>query len=419
MSPSNELLPALRILHTADWHLGRMLYGRRRYDEFEAFLNWLTQTLEKERIDALVVAGDIFDTGTPSNRAQELYYQFLCRVAASPCRHVVVTAGNHDSPSFLEAPKELLKALRVYVVGACPSNLGDEILVLTTAEGTPQAVVAAVPYLRDRDLRTVEAGESLEDKDRKLAQGLQNHYAQVCLLADEKRRSLDVEVPLIAMGHLFCAGGQTVEGDGVRELYVGTLAHVGPETFPPSVDYLALGHLHVVQTVGGVASRRYSGSPLPMGFGEVKQEKSVCVVEFSGRTARVRTVPVPRFQSLARLVGGWQTLSQELTQLVMENESVWVELIYEDAQPAENLRQRIDDLVADSKVEVLRVKNRQITERVMRRAKAQESLEELTEVQVFERCLDANEVPAERREGLFAAYGEIVLSLKHDDVNAS
>jgi exonuclease SbcD len=396
-----------------------MLYGRRRYEEFEAFLNWLTQTLEKERIDALVVAGDVFDTGTPSNRAQELYYQFLCRVAASSCRHVVVTAGNHDSPSFLEAPKELLKALRVYVVGACPSRLDDEVLILTTAEGAPQAVVAAVPYLRDRDLRTVEAGESLEDKDHKLAQGLANHYAQVCLLADEKRRSLAENVPLIATGHLFCAGGQTVEGDGVRELYVGSLAHVGPETFPAAIDYLALGHLHSVQTVGGVATRRYSGSPLPMGFGELNQEKSVCVVEFSGRTPRVRTVPVPCFQRLARISGDWQKLSRQLTQLVLENEPVWVELIYEDTQPAENLRQRVDELVAGSRVEVLRVKNRQITERVLQRAKVQETLEELTEVQVFERCLDANEVPAERREGLLAAYGEVLLSLHDEDKNAS
>ncbi|NNM66856.1 MAG: exonuclease subunit SbcD [Spirochaetales bacterium] len=409
----------MRILHTADWHLGRMLYGRRRYEEFESFLIWLTQILENERIDALVVAGDIFDTGTPSNRAQELYYQFLCRVASSSCRHVVVTAGNHDSPSFLEAPKELLKALRVHVVGASPDNLSDEVVVLTDAEGVPQAVVAAVPYLRDRDLRTVEAGESLEDKDLKLAQGLQNHYAQVCRLADEKRHALNVEAPLIAMGHLFCAGGQTVEGDGVRELYVGTLAHVGPETFPPSIDYLALGHLHVVQTVGAVATRRYSGSPLPMGFGEVNQEKSVVVVEFFGRKAQVRTVPVPRFQRLARLSGSWQKLAQELTQLVLENESVWVELIYEDALPAENLLQRVEELVAGSRVEVLRVKNRQVTERVMRRAKVQESLEELTEVQVFERCLDAYEVPAGRREGLFAAYGEIVLNLKQEDINAS
>ena len=102
----------MRILHTSDWHLGRSLYGRKRYEEFAAFLDWLVQAIEGEGIDALLVAGDVFDTSTPSNRAQELYYRFLCRVAASCCRYVVVIAGNHDSPSFLNAPKELLRALK-------------------------------------------------------------------------------------------------------------------------------------------------------------------------------------------------------------------------------------------------------------------------------------------------------------------
>ena len=108
----------MKTLHTSDWHLGRSLYGRKRYEEFSAFLDWLAQTIEDEKVDALLVAGDVFDTCTPSNRAQELYYRFLCRVAASYCRHVVVIAGNHDSPSFLNAPKELLRVLNVYVLGS-------------------------------------------------------------------------------------------------------------------------------------------------------------------------------------------------------------------------------------------------------------------------------------------------------------
>jgi len=107
----------MRVLHTSDWHIGRTLYGRKRYEEFEAFLTWLAETIQQNRIDALLVSGDVFDTSAPSNHAQELYYRFLCRVAASACRHVVVVAGNHDSPSFLNAPKELLKALDVHVVG--------------------------------------------------------------------------------------------------------------------------------------------------------------------------------------------------------------------------------------------------------------------------------------------------------------
>ena len=155
----------MKILHTSDWHLGRSLYGRKRYDEFSAFLDWLTQTIENEGIDALLVAGDVFDTSTPSNRAQELYYRFLCRVSTSCCRHVVVIAGNHDSPSFLNAPKELLRALNVYVVGSMTDPLEDEVIVLHKDE-QPEAIVCAVPYLRDKDIRTVEPGETIDDKKR-------------------------------------------------------------------------------------------------------------------------------------------------------------------------------------------------------------------------------------------------------------
>ena len=141
----------MNLLHTSDWHLGRALYGRKRYEEFAAFLDWLADTIERERIDVLLVAGDVFDTSAPSNRAQGLYYRFLCRVAASSCRHVVVVAGNHDSPSFLNAPRELLKELHVHVVGSStPDHPEDEVLVLRNAQDAPELIVCAVPYLRDR-----------------------------------------------------------------------------------------------------------------------------------------------------------------------------------------------------------------------------------------------------------------------------
>ena len=118
----------MNLLHTSDWHLGRTLYGKKRDDEFTAFLDWLLQTIEKEAIDVLIVAGDVFDTSAPSHFAQKLYYQFLCQVAASSCRHVVVIAGNHDSPSFINAPQDLLAALNVHVIGQACENLADEVL---------------------------------------------------------------------------------------------------------------------------------------------------------------------------------------------------------------------------------------------------------------------------------------------------
>ncbi len=281
----------MKILHTSDWHLGRSLYGRKRYEESSAFLDWLNQTIEEEKIDALLVAGDVFDTSTPSNRAQELYYRFLCRVAGSCCRHVVVIAGNHDSPSFLNAPKELLRALNVYVVGSITDPLDDEVIVLY-ADAKPEAIVCAVPYLRDKDIRTVEPGETIDDKNVKLVEGLKKHYADIFQIAEQKRTEIihagHDRIPILAMGHLFTAGGKTVDGDGVRELYVGSLAHVGKDVFPSSFDYLALGHLHVPQVVGSEEHIRYCGSPIPMGYGEATQEKKVVIIEFAGAFRKIK-----------------------------------------------------------------------------------------------------------------------------------
>ena len=210
----------MKILHTSDWHIGRTLYGRKRYEEFEAFLTWLAETIQQNEIEALLVAGDVFDTTAPSNRAQELYYRFLCRVAASSCRHVVVIAGNHDSPSFLNAPRELLKALDVHVVGSSSESLEDEVLVLRNELNAPELIVCAVPYLRDRDIRVAEAGESVEDKERKLLAGIRSHYAAVAALAEQKREELGVDIPIVAMGHLFTDVAQAQVVAPVTALYL-------------------------------------------------------------------------------------------------------------------------------------------------------------------------------------------------------
>ena len=342
----------MKILHTSDWHLGRSLYGRKRYDEFSAFLDWLVETINQEQVDTLLVAGDIFDTSAPSHRAQALYYQFLCLVAASSCRHVIVIAGNHDSPSFLNAPKELLRALDVHVVGLASENPEDEVLLLQNSEGSTELIICAVPYLRDRDIRVSEAGESIDDKERKLIEGLRAHYAKVCELAEKKRKALGSEIPIVAMGHLFTAGGQTTEGDGVRELYVGSLAHVTPAIFPSFIDYLALGHLHVPQKVGGSEVKRYSGSPLPMGFGEAKQEKSVCLVEFIGRKATVTLVKVPLFQELERIKGCWDKISAQIQILSARQNRAWLEVTYEGEEVIADLRERLEAAIAETGMEI-------------------------------------------------------------------
>ncbi|MGI5878998.1 MAG: exonuclease SbcCD subunit D C-terminal domain-containing protein [Syntrophomonadaceae bacterium] len=408
----------MKVLHTSDWHLGRSLYGRKRYDEFDAFLDWLAQLLEQEHIDVLLVAGDIFDTATPGNRAQELYYQFLCRAAESSCRHVVITAGNHDSPSFLNAPRDLLRHLQVYIAGSIGERPEEEVLLLKDANGEAELIVCAVPYLRDRDIRSVEAGETPEDKERKLIEGIRGHYALVARQAQDVLKELEKPVPVVAMGHLFAAGGSKVEGDGVRDLYVGTLVHVGADIFSTEFDYVALGHLHTAQLVAGQENIRYCGTPLPMSFGEASRDKQVITINFNEGRMKITPLSVPLFQALQSIRGDWQQVEQQIVLLKSEAQRVWLEIIYEGAEIISDLREKLDELVADTDLEILRVKNNRLWEQDKSLLGEGEMLSELDVTEVFELCLQAHDVEDEQREELLKLYNEVVDLLNTEDLRA-
>ena len=399
----------MNLLHTSDWHLGRTLYGKKRDDEFTAFLDWLLQTIEKEAIDVLIVAGDVFDTSAPSHFAQKLYYQFLCQVAASSCRHVVVIAGNHDSPSFINAPQDLLAALNVHVIGQACENLADEVLLLKDDQGVAELLVCAVPYLRDRDIRTVEAGESTTDKAQKLIAGIQQHYVDVAGIALQIQSELDKPVPIVATGHLFAAGGTTLADDGVRDLYVGNLAHISAAMFPDCFNYVALGHLHVPQRVAQSETIRYSGSPIAMGFGEAKQQKSVSKVSFNaGLNPTVELIHIPTFQALQSIQGNWAQIQEKIQAATALNKSCWLEITYLGDELMPDLREQIEALVQGSELEVLRIKNQRIIQRTLQQNTAQEKLDELSELEVFTRCMLAHEVPEAQQLDLLQAYQEIL-----------
>lgn len=402
----------MKIIHTSDWHIGRSLYGRKRYEETEAFLDWLVQTITAENVDALLVAGDIFDNSAPGNQAQELYYRFLCRAAESPCRHVVITAGNHDSPAFLNAPREVLRYLNVHVIGCITGNVADEVLVLDDHQGEPALIVCAVPYLRDRDIRTSETGESPEDKEMKLLAGICRHYQEVCTAAEEVRTILNRPLPIVAMGHLFAAGGQTVEGDGVRSLYVGSLARVGNDIFPSLIDYLALGHLHIPQQVGHSDTRRYSGSPLPMGFGEAGQSKNVYMVDFADIQPAVKAITIPAFKALECIRGDWETIACRLEKLKETETPMWLEIIYEGKEIITDLRERLDQATAGTRLEILRARNSGVIQRVLTPEHSEETLDEMDLNEVFSRCLDAHDIPDTQRASLLKTYQEVLTMLE-------
>src|SRR5690606_26452846 len=266
----------MRVLHTSDWHLGQRLVNLDRTEEHQHFLDWLLQTIEQEKVEVLLMSGDVFDTGAPSNTALRQYYNFLTRVCATCCRHIVITGGNHDSISTLNAPKELLDCFNIKVIGGASDNPLDELIILNNPDTEQtELIVCAVPFLRDRDLRLSVPGESTEEREKRLKQGIASHYAGfVEHILPYKAQ----QIPVVAMGHLFAAGGSTTESE--KEIHVGNLAQIGADQFPKEFDYVALGHLHRPQLVNKTHHIRYSGSPIPLSFSEVTDNKIILILDF-------------------------------------------------------------------------------------------------------------------------------------------
>lgn len=408
----------MRILHTSDWHLGAALAGRKRYEEGEKFLDWLIQIIMQERVETLIVAGDVFDSGNPSNKALEQYYRFLGRAGKSGCNHIVITAGNHDSPSLLAAPRELLMALDIHVIGTVPDNPADEVIILHDQDNNPGLIICAVPFLRDRDIKISEAGESFEEKQQALISGIKSHYEQICTIADEKRNRYGPGLPIIATGHLFAAGGTTLADDGVRDLSIGTLIQIGADAFPATIDYLALGHLHQPQMVHGNPNRRYSGAPMVMGFGESTRKKVVVLVDISSdRHIRTQDIPVPSYRSLLQLRGDAEQIREKLGELRFSGKPAWVEIIMTDPHAGPSVRDEWYQMVEGSVIDVLKVRNEVSSSPTIHRV-SDENLEDLNPVEVFNRCLDASDVAQEHREDLMIAYQEILAERAEGDSNA-
>ena len=218
------------------------------------------------------------------------------------------------------------------------------------------------------------------------------------------------------MGHLFTSGGRTIEGDGVRELYVGTLGHVHADIFPDCFDYLALGHLHLAQRVGGSDLRRYSGAPIPMSFGEAGQRKIVLSVNLDSKGVTVKEIPVPGFQPLATVRGDWATIYGRILDLKRDAATVWLEVIYEGEEVIGDLQERLRELTDGTVLEILRAKNMRLVERTLSRMATEETLDDLTVDDVFARCLAAHAVPQEQEAELVMAFRETVAAL-HEEPN--
>lgn len=408
----------MKILHTSDWHIGSALYGRKRYDESEQFLHWLVETIKNHSIETLLVAGDIFDTSTPSNTAQELYYRFLNEVSRTTCRHIIVTGGNHDSPSFLDAPKALLKAFNIYVVGSVAEREKAEVLVLNDADNNPEVIVCAIPFLRDRDVRQSSEGESYRDKENRLIEGIVSHYQKVYEEACKERNELGKSLPIIGMGHLFIAGSsiykRSGEASGERDLYVGNLGQVSADRLP-SFDYFALGHLHIPQKVAGRETIRYSGSPMAMNFDEIHQQKSVVIVDIHDQNVDIQTVQVPAFRQFEQIKGDWDSIEASLKRLKEESFAGWVEVIYEGQEAIGNLRERVYKLVENTSIEVLKIQNAMLFNAVMKQYEKEVELQDLNPTDVFDQCLIDHGIPDDQKIVLKGLFSEVCRQISEAD----
>lgn len=402
----------MRVLHTADWHLGqRFQQGHERLAEHRCFLNWLLQTIEAEAVDVLVVAGDVFDTGNPPAAARELYYSFLAQLKSSAtCHDVVIVGGNHDSAATLNASASLLKALRVHVVGGVPAQLQEQCIALPHGAAVPRLVVAAVPFLRDAEVRQLVAGESTAERDERLRHGIAAYYYA---LADRLGHYRALGVPVMATGHLFAAGGTA--GDAERDIHVGTLGQITADAFPDCFDYVALGHLHRPQVVGGRAHIRYCGAPIPLSFSETGHPQQVLLVAFDGAACpTVRALDVPCTRQLRRFRGALEQVVQAL--LDHDNTGfphpTWAEVAVESGLPWALVQDQIREAwqATDGRVQVLVV--RQLRDETTPALDTSEAplpdLDELTPRAVFEQLLDTKDYAPEARQELLDTFGELL-----------
>ncbi|MEC8748189.1 MAG: exonuclease subunit SbcD [Pseudomonadota bacterium] len=302
----------MKILHTSDWHLGQSFFTKSRKNEHAAFLKWLLQQVEVHQIDAIIVAGDVFDTGTPPSYARELYHAFIGELQGMQCT-LVVLGGNHDSVSVLNESKALLKYLNSHVIASTYGELSEQVITLNDRKGQPSAVLCAVPFIRPRDVLVSEAGQSGTDKRQALGGAIKQHYGALYHEALSLRASIEEKqgeegsknsaaIPIIATGHLTALG--VSQSESVRDIYIGTLEGFDAKGFPPA-DYIALGHIHRPQKVAKTEHIRYSGSPIPLSFDELNTQKQVVLITFESEstTPTISTLPVPRFQAMEVIKG--------------------------------------------------------------------------------------------------------------------
>ncbi|KXS31622.1 MAG: Exodeoxyribonuclease I subunit D [Candidatus Gallionella acididurans] len=409
----------MRILHTSDWHLGQNFMGKSRQAEHQELIDWLLTQVEEHAVDAVLVAGDIFDTGTPPSYARELYSQLVVRLHTEGVA-LLLLGGNHDSVATLGESRELLACLSAKVVAAASDDAAAQVVVLPKRSGEAGCIVCAIPFIRPRDVLQSQAGQSAVDKQLSLQSAIQQHYQAVhdaaCVRRDELTAKLGCSLPLIATGHLTTVGASASES--VREIYVGALEAFPTTAFPPS-DYIALGHIHRPQKIGGQEHIRYCGSPISLSFDEGHQQKEVLLVDLDADGLKAVTpLLVPRFQALVSVSGNLSKLPAAIGAAALEGSyerPVWLEVTVAEDDYLTDLPERIEMMVKELPVEVLRIRRQRGNAAARLAAEASETLDELSPHEVFARRLQQEELAEDLQLALCERYSGIVASLQGEE----
>ncbi|MGO4742905.1 exonuclease subunit SbcD [Serratia quinivorans] len=404
----------MRLIHTSDWHLGQYFFTKSRAAEHQAFLRWLIEQIEQHQVDALIVAGDLFDTGSPPSYARELYNRFVVELQHTGCQ-LVVLGGNHDSVATLNESRELLSCLNTTVIANAQSEIEQQVLVLNQRDGQPGAVLCAIPFLRPRDLLTSRAGESGVQKQQALQESIADHYQKLYQAACARREALGLPLPVVATGHLTTVGVTT--SDSVRDIYIGTLDAFPAQAFPPA-DYIALGHIHRAQNVAKSEHIRYSGSPIPLSFDELGKAKSVFMVDFAaGALQQVSALEIPSFQPMQLIKGDLAQIEQQLQQFAdyQGDLPVWLDIEVATQDYLSDIQRRIQLLADQLPVEVVLLRRSKEQRRQAIEQQDKETLNELSVNEVFERRLAQEPEMAEaRKQRMSQMFQQVVEAVRHN-----
>lgn len=336
----------MKLLHTADWHIGQTFFEYDRKSEHILFLEWIKSQIQEQKVDVLLIAGDIFDSPNPSAESQKMFYKFLKEVTASnPDLQIIIIAGNHDSAARLEAPNPLLEQMNITVRGIVKRTDDGEIdfnhLIVPLNKG---GYCLIVPYLRQGDYPPADS----------YSQGVKAMYEKLFDIVKDKQQ------PIIAMGHLQATGSEISENDRSERTIIGGLECVSPDSFSSEIAYTALGHLHRGQQVSGRSNVRYAGSPLPMSFAEKNNKQGVILVEISDVTSITRIefdAPV-KLLNIPKEPKPLNDVLNEIAQLPdgdIQQSSPYLEVKVLITEPEPSLRHQIEEALKNKSVRLARI----------------------------------------------------------------